>query len=246
MVWKKLALIAALSIAGVALAQGSGHVDTSVGAPVRQIGSDRANDWEYGVQASGGVGLQARTDFSFLNAGVHAGRVLTPNFGDGVFRGNFEYGVEIIPLWQSYTPKFQRLNCPIGSASAAQCSGPTTTGGTYRGASVVPIILRYNMTHGERLMPWIQGAGGLLYTTRKYPGIGNLNYSDPTMTGPNADTSVWNFTPQFGIGAHYFVRPRRSLDFSANAVHISSASLGDKNPGVNTSVQFALGYSWWK
>jgi lipid A 3-O-deacylase len=33
--------------------------------------------------------------------------------------------------------------------------------------------------------------------------------------------------------------------FSANAVHISSASLGDKNPGVNASVQFQIGYTWW-
>ena len=38
----------------------------------------------------------------------------------------------------------------------------------------------------------------------------------------------------------------RSIDFSANAVHVSSASLGDKNPGVNASVQFTIGYSWWK
>jgi hypothetical protein len=49
-----------------------------------------------------------------------------------------------------------------------------------------------------------------------------------------------------GVGFHYFLRPRRSIDFSANAVHISSASLGDKNPGVNASVQFSVGYTWWK
>jgi hypothetical protein len=64
--------------------------------------------------------------------------------------------------------------------------------------------------------------------------------------GPNGETSVWNFTPQFGVGAHYFTRPNRSIDFSANAIHISSASLGDRNPGVNASVQFSIGYTWWK
>jgi hypothetical protein len=57
---------------------------------------------------------------------------------------------------------------------------------------------------------------------------------------------VWNFSPQFGIGTHYFLKPKRSLDFSANAVHISSASLGDKNPGINASVMFTAGYTWWK
>jgi hypothetical protein len=57
---------------------------------------------------------------------------------------------------------------------------------------------------------------------------------------------VFNFTPQFGVGVHYFLHGDRSIDFGANAIHISSASLGDKNPGVNASVQFSLGYSWWK
>jgi hypothetical protein len=95
-------------------------------------------------------------------------------------------------------------------------------------------------------MPWVQAAGGVLYTTRKYPGVGNLNVADPTQTGPAADTSVWNFTPQGGIGAHYFLSPRRSVDFSANGVHISSSSLGDKNPGVNVSLQLSVGYTWWK
>lgn len=102
------------------------------------------------------------------------------------------------------------------------------------------------MRHGARLQPWIQGAGGVIYTTRKYPGLGSLDYQNTSQTAPNANTSVWNFDPQFGIGAHYFLKPRRSLDVSANAVHISSSSLGDKNPGVNTGVQFTLGYTWWK
>ncbi len=244
------ALGALLEITAMARAQTPGFgpgavIDPDV-SPVHQIASDRSTSWEYGVQVSGGVGLEDRTNDSFLNAGVHAGKVLTSNFFSGLLRENFEYGVEVIPFWQSYTPKFQRLNCPAGATTAAQCKGPTTSGGTYRGVSVVPIQLRLNLTHGKRVMPWIQGAGGVLYTTRKYPGIGNLNAGDPTMTGPAADTSVWNFTPQGGIGMHYFLRPRRSLDFSANAMHLSSASLGDKNPGVNASVQFAVGYSWWK
>jgi hypothetical protein len=138
------------------------------------------------------------------------------------------------------------------------CSAPYTVGGTYTGVSVTPIILRWNFTHGRRWMPWMQGAGGLIWTNHKYPAFGEAPpagagiYGSPESgdllanDGPNTDTSVWNFTPQFGVGAHYFVRPRRSIDFSANAVHISSSSLGDKNPGVNASVQLSVGYSWWK
>jgi hypothetical protein len=29
-------------------------------------------------------------------------------------------------------------------------------------------------------------------------------------------------------------------------VHISSASLGDRNPGVNASIQVQVGYTIWK
>ncbi|HEY5330525.1 MAG TPA: acyloxyacyl hydrolase [Acidobacteriaceae bacterium] len=216
-------------------------------APVSALAN--ANAWDFGALVQGGVGLQDRTDFSFFTVGGHAGKALTPEIGTGLFKGNFEYGVEVFPLWQSYTPKFQRVKCvpyPAAGPGAILCSPPYTVGGTFDGASITPIILRWNFTHGRRLMPWVQGAGGVIWTNHKYPAVGNLDILDPTQTGPQANTSVWNFTPQGGVGAHYFLRPRRSIDFAVNAVHISSASLGDKNPGVNSSLQFSIGYSWWK
>jgi hypothetical protein len=203
--------------------------------------------WEYGAYFQGGPGLEQRTDYSFLLAGVQLGKVLTPELGHGMFKGNFEYAVQVIPYWESFTPKFQHLvDCPVGAISASQCYGPVTGGGTYHGFSITPIVLRWNFTHGHRLMPWAQAAGGMLYTTRKYPGVGNLDFTDPTQTGVAADTSVWNFLPQGGVGVHYFLKPRRSVDFSINGVHLSSSSLGDKNPGVNVSLQMSVGYTWWK
>jgi lipid A 3-O-deacylase len=221
---------------------------TTVAAPVESPVATYASSTplEGGMFFQGGVGLENRTNYSFLMAGAHLGKVLTPQLGSGVFRGNFEYAVEIMPFWKSFTPKFEHIECPIGATRAAECTGPNQDGGTYDGVSITPIMLRWNLTHGKRLMPWVQAAGGVLYTTRKYPGVGDLNPLDPTQTGPNATTSVWNFTPQGGIGAHYFVQQNQSVDFSVNGVHISSASLGDKNPGVNVSLQVSLGYSWWK
>jgi len=85
----------------------------------------------------------------------------------------------------------------------------------------------------------VQGAGGLVYTTHKFPPDVLVQHGQP------GGTSVWNFTPQFGFGLHYFVCPGRSINFAANAIHISSASLGDRNPGVNASVQFQIGYTFW-
>ena len=196
----------------------------------------------------GGFGVtQMRGGFKFVWAGVHAGKVLTGPIGHGPFRGNFEYAVEAFPFWQSYTPTFLRAKCVAipSLPGSASCSAPYTVGGTFTGASVTPIILRWNLNGTRRVSFWGQAAGGLLWTNHKYPAFGGPPYNVQN-DGPNADASVWNFTPQGGVGMHYFVRQKRSLDLGANAIHISSASLGDRNPGVNASVQFTLGYSWWK
>ena len=230
--------------AALAIGVSAGAQDHIAVSPVADVAS--STPWEYGALLQGGVGLQERTDFSFLMVGGHLGKVLTSEHGNGLLKGNLEYGVEVFPFWQSYTPKFQRISCPAGATVATQCSNPYTVGGTYTGASITPIQLRWNFTHGKRFMPWAQAAGGVVWTNHKYPAVGDLNVGDPTQTGPGANTSVWNFTPQGGVGAHYFVKPRHSIDFSANAVHISSASLGDKNPGVNVSLQMSVGYTWWK
>lgn len=203
--------------------------------------------WEYGVVAQGGVGVtEDRSSFKFAMAGVHLGRVLTEQYGKGRLRGEFEYSVEFFPFWQSYTPVFQRESCTqIGTNLS--CSAPYNVGGTFTGASFTPIMLRWNLTSHKKFEPWLQGAGGVLWTNHKYPAFpsagSQINLNND---GPNADASVWNFTPQGGVGVHYFFRPKRSIDIGANAVHISSASLGDRNPGVNASVQFTIGTTWWK
>ncbi|MGD0547486.1 MAG: acyloxyacyl hydrolase, partial [Terracidiphilus sp.] len=85
------------------------------------------------------------------------------------------------------------------------------------------------------------------YTTHKFPP----NFLDNQMIGGqtvymDGGTCVWNFSPQGGAGIHYFTSAKRSIDLGVNGVHISSASLGDRNPGVNASVQVQLGYTFWK
>jgi lipid A 3-O-deacylase len=199
---------------------------------------------ELGVLVQSGLGVtDDRNDYKFFMLGGRAGKVLTPNIGPGLLHGNFEYGVELFPFWQSYTPKFERRKC----TAPGICSDPYTVGGTFTGVSITPILLRWNFTGSghSKIVPWAQGGGGVIWTNHKYPPFGGPPYN-VFNDGPNSDTSVWNFTPQFGIGMHYFLSPRRSLDFGANAIHISSSSLGDKNPGVNASVQFSVGYTWWK
>ena len=197
-------------------------------------GAMQSMPWDRAVFLDGGLGTSGETGDRFLNAGVRLGKVLTAPAAPGILRGQFEYAIELIPYWQAFTPK-QTYTLESGNPPQPR---QVTTGGTYTGLSITPIILRWNLVRQpdrwRRVMPWVQGAGGFIWTNHKFPP-----------NGPRG-TSVWNFEPQFGVGMHYFVKPGQSITFAANAVHISSASLGDSNPGVNATVRFQIGYTWWK
>ncbi len=239
-----VACLAVVLVFGVAGARAHGQSGNKPEIPAQNaLASD---PWEMGALVQGGFGVtEERSSFKFFMAGAHLGKVLTNPHLPWLLRGQFEYAVEVFPFWQSYTPTFQRAHCVAAQAPFISCTPLYTSGGTYTGVSIIPMMLRWNFVSGHRLVPWVQGAGGVIWTNHKYPGFGEGQISLAN-DGPATDSSVFNFTPQFGIGTHYFISPRRSIDFSANAVHVSSASLGDRNPGVNASVQFSLGYTWWK
>jgi lipid A 3-O-deacylase len=195
--------------------------------------------WELGPFVNYGNGVGDRSDYHFFALGFQAGRNLTPVIHAGPLSGRFELGANIMPLWQAYTPAPFRTAVPVTTEFPGGVE--QTGGGTFTGFSVTPVVFRWNfVTRSPRFTPWLQAQGAVLYTTHKFP---------PTVEVPKGTpggTSVFNFRSGGGIGFHYFTRPRRSLDFALNAEHISSASLGDKNPGVNASLQFQLGYTWWK
>jgi hypothetical protein len=198
--------------------------------------------WEIGAFFQSGFGTGDRNDFTFASAGARLGKVITDQHLPGLLRGQFEYAGELMPYWQSFTPAPHSVETEYATPDGqiGCCVEVPYGGGTYTGFSITPIILRWNFVPTRRFAPWFQGAGGLIYTTHKYPPDVLVIHGTP------GGTSVFNFTPQFGVGFHYFVKPRRSIDFAANAIHISSASLGDRNPGVNASVQFQIGYTWWR
>jgi len=203
--------------------------------PVAEVRSARS--WEYGPFINWGKGVGDRADFEFFWGGAQLGKVLTPAVHAGILSGQFEYGGNIMPLWLAFTPGPHEQTFLYGGQVFTQPVG----GGTYHGLSLTPVILRWNFrTESHRIQPWFQGAGGLIYTTHKFP---------PDVLAPHGTpggTSVWNFSPQGGVGLHYFLRSKRSIDLGVNAVHISSASLGDHNPGVNASIQVQVGYTFWK
>ena len=211
-----------------------------IGNPVARV-RDKMS-WEYGPFIDWGTGVGNRSGYKFLWGGFQIGKMLTPVIHTRILPGQFELAGNIMPLWQAYTPPphTKLYTCVVGGIDQP-CVLPVG-GGTFRGVSLTPVILRWNfLTHWRRFQPWFQAAGGLIYTTHKFPP--NF-YSNPAL-GLDGSTSVWNFSPQGGFGAHYFTSAKRSVDLEVNAVHISSASLGDRNPGVNASIQIQVDYTFW-
>lgn len=210
------------------------------GNPPERIRQNQS--WEYGPFVNWGKGVGERSSYEFLWAGFQLGKPLSPVVHAGFLSGQFEFAGNIMPLWQAYTPAphFQTFICEENSQPVS-CQ-LQVGGGTFRGVSLTPVILRWNFdTHSRRIQPWFQGAGGLIYTTHKFPP----NFFSDSALGLDGGTSVWNFSPQGGFGIHYFTSPKRSVDLQVSGVHISSASLGDRNPGVNASVQVQVGYTFW-
>ena len=231
-------LLAALWIAFPARAQDS-TADLAADSPAKSALAKRS--WEYGPFFQYMNGAGERDNFHFAAAGMRLGKVMTPPLLHGFLRGQFEYAGEIMPYWQAFTPApHTQPQVYYDPVSGLDYNGTIPVGGgTFTGVSLTPIILRWDFTPHRKIAPWFQAAGGLIYTTHKFPPDVLVPHGQP------GGTSVFNFSPQGGVGIQYFLKPGRSLMLAVSGVHISSASLGDKNPGVNGSVAVQIGYTWW-
>ncbi len=98
------------------------------------------------------------------------------------------------------------------------------------GAAFNPVNLTWNLTAPQRLVPYLEFGGGVLFTSNNVPVITN---------------STTNFLTHAAFGLHIFTREKRAVTFSTRYEHISNAGLSTPNPGINT-VQFTLGYNWFK
>ena len=101
------------------------------------------------------------------------------------------------------------------------------------GFAANPVILKWTFIGDgkQRDAPFILATGGLVVTGT------NL---------PPGDTNTLNFTPGFGCGVHVFTTPSQAITADLRAIHISNATLGNHNPGVNASLQMSVGYTWFK
>jgi hypothetical protein len=166
----------------------------------------QAGGHEVQVWAGGGHSVAGGTqDTSAMNLGLRYGWVLTDPCLPGPLRGRFEYAVDAIPAFVI----FQRRN-------------------TVYGAGLNPLNLKWNFSSFQRVVPYFELSGGVLFTNHETP----------------AGTSKVNFTPGAALGAHFL---RGSWNWSAEVryLHISNAGLTTPNPGINT-VQIRVGLGRFK
>ena len=162
---------------------------------------------EFGAFVGGGNGFGKRSSTHMVYAGGRWGKVLTDDALSGWLRGNFEFALEVMPIYKVFQ-----------------------AGDDAVGASFTPVILKWNFLHHGPVKPFVTLAGGLLITNHDVP----LN------------TNNTNFMPQGGFGLHYLTSPNRAITAEAKYVHVSNASLANQNSGINASIQFTIGYTWFK
>ncbi len=98
----------------------------------------------------------------------------------------------------------------------------------YAGA-IDPFIAKWNFTAGKSVSPYLAAVGGIVFSSHQLPA---------------PDTSQVNFTSGAELGAQWFRQSKNSINFAVKIYHLSNASLGRYNPGINGAVQFMVGYTW--
>ena len=97
--------------------------------------------------------------------------------------------------------------------------------------SLNPVVLKWNWVANRKITPYFAAEGGMLISTKDIPL-------------PN--TENFNFTPGGAFGIYVHRGEKHAIDLSVHITHISNASLGDHNPGINATMQFRMGYTWFK
>jgi hypothetical protein len=109
-----------------------------------------------GHSVNGGVG-----GISSWNVGLRYAWILTGLHGPGILRGQFEYGVDVVPVFLV----FER-------------------NATAYGFALNPIVLKWDFQKRRRVVPYLEASGGPLFTNRDVPpGISRVNFESGGAAG---------------------------------------------------------------
>ncbi len=175
-------------------------VGLCAGAAAQGIPEDGGR--ELGLWVAGGHSVPGGTqDTGVMDAGFRYGWILTKPHLPGPLRGTFEYAVDVIPVYLVF-------------------NNGTTYGGGFN-----PLVLKWNFVGGRKVAPFVELAGGTLFTTHDVPRF----------------TSPVNFRSGAALGIHIFGQRANGI-LAVRYEHISNAGLASPNPGINT-VQVQIGFN---
>ena len=150
-------------------------------------------------------------------AGIRIGRVLTHEHGGGWLRGTLEYAVDVTPIEIYHLPAYTERGATV----------PFPAKNYYTGG-FSPFVAKWNFTKNatRSFIPYVAAEGGIVFS--------NANL-------PQGDTSNVNFTSGAAFGTYL-----GSWNVQGKIFHLSNASIGNHNPGINAALQFRIGYTWCK
>ncbi|HKS83571.1 MAG TPA: acyloxyacyl hydrolase [Candidatus Acidoferrales bacterium] len=117
---------------------------------------------ELGVFSGGGLGLGKSDTTQFLYAGGRAGLILTGEHFHGWRRGNFEWAVDLMPLYTVFPPN------------------SAVYGGSFK-----PVIWQWNFISDKRIVPYVAAAGGIIFSRDNIPpgDTSQVNFTSQFVTG---------------------------------------------------------------
>ena len=128
---------------------------------------------EFEIWAAGGhsvPGGTART--GVFHAGLRYGWILTGPHFPGIFRGRFEYAVDVVPLFLVFQPA-----------------------NTAYGVGFNPLGLKWNFERHGRLSPYLELGGGVLFTDNKVPALTNkVNFTPSAALGTHILGAKYNWS----------------------------------------------------
>jgi hypothetical protein len=127
------------------------------------------------IWTGGGHGLNGSTANSGVwNVGLRYGWILTGPVGPGFLRGQFEYAVDVVPVFV-VVQKF----------------------GTAYGFGLNPFALKWNFTKPRKVVPYFELGGGTLFTNINVPpGTSQVNFTSSGALGMHFLRSKYNFSAE--------------------------------------------------
>jgi lipid A 3-O-deacylase len=127
------------------------------------------------IWTGGGHGLNGSTASSGVwNVGLRYGWILTGPIGPGFLRGQFEYAVDVVPVFV-VDQKF----------------------GTAYGFGLNPFALKWNFTKPRKVVPYFELGGGTLFTNINVPpGTSQVNFTTSGALGLHFLRSKYNVSAE--------------------------------------------------